>query len=190
MKFIMKKVLLMAAFAVASLAANAQLYVGGSLGFQSAKAGDGADNITKIQIAPEFGYNLSEDFAVGMTIDFTTRNGNIAADGTTSQATKWGDSQSCFKFAPYARYTFAKSGIASFFVDGGVGFSFFNNEGGMVIGLGVRPGVKLAASEKVDLVAKLGYLGYQFGNDKHGKDSQFGLGIDNTDISFGVYYNF
>ena len=33
----MKKVLLMAAFAVASLAANAQSYVGGTIGFQNNK---------------------------------------------------------------------------------------------------------------------------------------------------------
>lgn len=180
----------MAAFAVASLAANAQLYVGGSLGFQAGKSGDGADNVTKFEIAPEIGYNLSEDFAVGIALGFKTYNGSFNNEGWSTTPTKSSKSLSEFKLNPYARYTFWKTGIASFFVDGTVGFTFLNEDRGMLIGLGVRPGVKLAASEKVDLVAKLGYLGYQFGNDKAGKPSTFGLGLDNSDISFGVYYNF
>ena len=192
----MKKVLLMAAFAVATLTANAQFYVGGSVSFNSEKAGKDADAVTSFKLAPEFGYALSENFAVGAEISFSSSNGEDNAFGIKDPMTgelakvKGDKSYSTFRVAPYARYTFYKTGIASFFVDGGVGFNFFNEDRGMVIGIGVRPGVKIAASEKVDLVAKLGYLGYQFANEKAGEGSKFGLGIDNTNISFGVFYNF
>lgn len=173
----MKKVILAALVAVVSLTANAQLYVGGSLSFDADKANSNADTKSTFVIKPEVGYSFNEKWAAGIQIGYksVSQSGNTASE---------------FTFAPYARYTYAKSGIASFFVDGGVSFDLYNNDRGTVVGIGVRPGVKLSASEKVDFVASLGYLGYKFGSDKHGKDSHFGIGVDNTAVSFGVYYSF
>ena len=105
-------------------------------------------------------------------------------------ATKYGKSSSVFSIAPYARYTFAKTGIASFFVDGGFGVGFYNNDRGNVWNVSLRPGVKLSASEKVDFVAQIAALGYTWSSEKAGKLSSFGLNVDNTAIKFGVYYNF
>ena len=52
----MKKIILMAAFAVASVAASAQVYVGGGLGFSSEKAahveGVDVDALNTIKILP------------------------------------------------------------------------------------------------------------------------------------------
>ncbi|MBP5376839.1 MAG: outer membrane beta-barrel protein [Bacteroidaceae bacterium] len=186
----MKKVILAALVAVASLSANAQVYLGGTLGFNAGKAVDGADNTTKFQIAPEVGYSFNEKWAVGLAISFTTANGDFNENGFPTSATKYGKSSTVFGFSPYARYTFAKTGIASFFLDGGVGFNFYNNDGGTAWQIGVRPGVKLSASEKVDFVAQLGYLGYAKASKGQGKGNMFGLNVDNTAIKFGVYYNF
>ena len=187
----MKKILLMAAFAVASLTANAQFYVGGSLGFQAGKAGDGADNVTKFQIAPEVGYNVSEDLAVGIALGFQTYNGNFSeTTGFATNGTKYDKSLTDFVLNPYVRYAFYKTGSLSLFVDGTVKLAFRNQDRGMVAGVGLRPGLKFAASEKIDLVATMGFLGYQWGNKKAGKPSTFGLGVDNTALSFGAYYNF
>ena len=63
-----------------------------------------------------------------------------------------------------------------------------------MFGVGVRPGVKFAASEKVDVVAKLGYLGWKGGN----KDAQangyaksaFGINANSTNLELGILYNF
>ena len=44
-----------AVFAVASMAASAQIYVGGSLGIGSSKANSNADNQTNFSIKPEVG---------------------------------------------------------------------------------------------------------------------------------------
>ena len=54
----MKKIVLMAAFMVASIAASAQVYVGGSLGLESLKANKDAKTTTSFSIQPEIGYNL------------------------------------------------------------------------------------------------------------------------------------
>lgn len=180
----MKKLFLAAAMMVASVAASAQVYVGGSLGFQSIKTNKDADASTTFSIKPELGYNLDENWAVGIQLGYSSTNAD--EDGDKVERTT-----GIFNIAPYARYTFAKSGIASFFIDGGLNFDFYTaDEEGMEWGIGVRPGVKIAASEKVDLIAKLGYLGYTKANDKRGGGSKFGLGIDNTNIEFGVNFNF
>lgn len=175
----MKKFFLVAAMMVATLAVNAQVYVGGSLGFKSVKVKKGADATSHFSILPELGYNLDENWAVGIQLGYTSDE--MGKDETVTK----------FTIAPYARYTFAKSGIASFFVDGGIIFeSYGSDDEGSTFGVGLRPGVKFAVSEKVDVVAKTGYLGYSKDNDKHGGGSVFGIGIDNTDLSFGVFFNF
>lgn len=186
----MKKVILAALVAVASLSANAQVYVGGQIGFATGKAGQGADNTMKFTIAPEVGYSFNEKWAAGIAVGLNTQNGAFDENNVPQTATKYGKSQTAFAIAPYARYTFAKSGIASFFVDGGFAAQFMNNSRGNIWTIGLRPGVKLSASEKVDFVAQLGYLGYSFASEKAGKANVFGIGVDNTTIKFGVYYNF
>ncbi len=185
----MKKLMLAAAMMVATISASAQVYVGGSLGFDSKKANENADNLTSFSIVPEVGYNLDENWAVGIQLGYAS---NEASKDFTASA---------FEIAPYARYTFAKSGIASFFVDGGIQFTSLGSDAkGSIFGVGFRPGIKISASNKVDLVAKLGYLGYQSanedaqgcrdisGNQIYMKD-KFGLNINNTALEFGVFFN-
>ena len=178
----MKKFFMMAALAVASMTASAQIYVGGSLGYNSVKATEDAEKTSTFSIKPEVGYNLDENWAVGIQLGYTS-----ADDGKSTVSE--------FEIAPYARYTFAKSGIASFFVDGGIQYvSLGSDAKGSTFGVGFRPGVKIAASEKVDLVAKLGYLGYKSANDDaqvagYTKE-QIGFNIDNTSLEFGVFFNF
>lgn len=175
----MKKIFMIAALAVATLAANAQVYVGGSLGFESAKANKDADALSNFSIMPEIGYNLDENWAVGIQL------------GYQSQEVNKDETVSLFTIAPYARYTFAKTGAASFFVDGGIIFESYGSDAkGSSFGIGVRPGVNFAVSEKVGVVAKLGYIGYTKNNDDLGGGSAFGINADNTNLELGVFYNF
>ena len=209
----MKKIVLMAAFAVASIAASAQVYVGGSLGFESRNAGEGTKASMAFSIAPEVGYKLSDNLAVGIQLGYSATNDGAAVgeDGENNVESVLKNVESMegnkpegaktygiFNVAPYVRYTFAQTGAASFFVDGGVYASFLtggdDSYKGTVFGVGVRPGVKFAASEKVDVVAKLGYLGWKGGN----KDAQangyaksaFGINANNTNLELGILYNF
>ena len=187
----MKKIVLMAAFMVASIAASAQVYVGGSLGLESLKANKDANTTTSFSIQPEIGYNLDENWAVGINLGFASTNDEGYFTVGNATGVKSENTVSCFTIAPYARYTFAKTGIASFFVDGGISYTTYGSDAeGSSFGVGFRPGVKLTASKKVDFIAKLGYFGYQKNDDDLGGGEAIGLNIDNSSLSFGVLYNF
>ncbi len=193
----MKKVILAALVAVASLSANAQVFLGGKVGFGSLKADSNTPAVTAFSIAPEVGYMFNEKWGVGLAIGFQTKNGLATYDSENGGvvAGKFAKSHSAFTVAPYARFVFAKTGIASFFLDGGIGMQFMNDGRGNVFNIGIKPGVKLSASEKVDFVATLGALGYAWSSKKayeggYAPKSVFNIGVDNTVINFGVYYNF
>lgn len=205
----MKKIILTALVAVATLSANAQVYVGGALGFQgrvnkvdapTANDPKATKNETKstFTLAPEVGYTFNEKWEAGIALNMQFKNkqqgNNIGGE-------------------IYGRYNYLKTGIASLFVEFAAGIDaakkYYDEDGhayevddkgnakavnGTIFGFGFRPGVKIALSDKVSLVAKTGLIGAQFANDKAqdlGYDkTSFGIGVNNTDISLGVYYNF
>lgn len=191
----MKKIILSAIVAVASLSASAQVWLGGDIAFGTKKLVSGGDNLTTFTLAPQVGYMFSEKFGLGADIKLSLRNNNAAAvaatyalNGISVDPADY--AKTTFGFDVFARYIFAKTGIASFFFDGGVGFTTYKDAGSR-LGIGIRPGVKLAASEKVDVVAKIGYLGWQkYLGDKSSKGSAFGIGIEESALSLGVSYNF
>ena len=187
----MKKIILTALVAVASLSANAQVWIGGELGFNYEKVKN-VNKETSISIAPEVGYKLSDkwDIAIGLGFGFENFDPEV---GSKIKTTTIGVN-------PYARYTFAKAGIASFFVDGGFNVAHVTEDHKNVDkveattwGIGVQPGVAIALSPKASLVGKLGYLGYQnttYKDDAKAKVSDFGLGVNGNNISLGFYYAF
>jgi len=204
----MKKIILTALVAVASLSASAQVYVGGALGFQSktnevtstdkdGKQTTTNESMSTFTLAPEIGYTINENWEAGIALNMEFKNKN--------QGNKIGGEV-------YGRYNFLKTGIASLFVElaAGVynekqyadedGDPFLDKDGketsvnGTIFGFGFRPGVKIALSDKVSLVAKTGLIGAQFANEKArqlGYDkSAFAIGVDNSAIKLGVYYSF
>ncbi len=174
----MKKIILTALVAASSLCANAQLWLGGSVGFKSVSPEVGDSN-TSFSIAPTIGYSLDENWDIALEIGYAN-NGDVAV----------GAPKDAFRIAPFARYNFAKCGIATFFVDGGFGFGKVNYEGGgdaTTFNIGVRPGVKVELSPKVDLDAKLGFLGYYNEKDSH---SLVGLSANTEALSFGLTFKF
>ena len=75
----MKKMILAALVAVASLSANAQVWVGGEVGFSAGKTtnngtkfGSGAD----FNLIPEIGYTLNDKFDIAVAIGIAHNNGN------------------------------------------------------------------------------------------------------------------
>ena len=180
----MKKVILAAIIAFTSMAASAQVWMGGSLGLNFTKP-EGGEVATSFSIAPEVGYTLSDkwDIAIALNESLTITDGASA---------------NSISVEPYARYTFAKTGIVSFFVDGGFGIGSAavavgdgddEEEVGsaFAFSIGFKPGVKFAVSEKITLVAKLGFLGYEQVKDSY---SNFGLSVDNNALSLGMYWSF
>lgn len=178
----MKKVIFVAVLAITSIVANAQVWMGGSLGLNFTTPDyDDAETMTTFTIAPEVGYTLNDkwDIAIAINEQFASYDG---------------ESANSISVEPYARYTFAKNGNVSFFVDGGfgVGSTEFDNDGFYDSSrtewyIGIRPGIKVALSEKVGLVAKLGFLGYQNVEDAY---ESFGFSVNNNSLTFGMYWSF
>lgn len=175
----MKKIVFALVMCACSMAANAQMWVGGSFGLDVSKQKEG-DASVLFTLSPEFGYNITDKWAVAGALE-------IAASNAAGKP---------FVFAinPFARYSFARVGIANFFVDGGINFGLEStkvlndrNCNGLV-GFGVRPGVKLELNKHLALEAKTGYLGYRYrgSNETH----TFGLGVNNEQLSFGLVYEF
>lgn len=179
----MKKILALAAAAVIGLSAQAKdLYIGGSVGVWHNETKDE----TTANILPEIGYNLSDKWAIGTTIGYKYYGHSKTHNNS-------------FVFNPYARFSYFKSGIVTLFVDGGVDMAFgrtsYNGHSGdtsAAFGIGFRPGVAVNLNQKFSLVAHLGRLGFDLGNDAAeagGFDKGYGLNLYNN-INFGFYYNF
>lgn len=179
----MKKMILAALVAVCSLSANAQVWLGGQVGFGVYHNDDADRNTTMFNITPEIGYSLNDswDLAIRLGYDYSK--------------TEDFDAEGAFVVEPYARWTFANSGPVGFFLDMGFGIKtgdFTSNVNGKSYAdetawtIGVRPGVKFAVSPKVTLVASTGYLGYTAVKD----DSYFGFNVNGNALSLGAYYSF
>ena len=176
----MKKLLVIAAIACAAVSANAQVYVGGSLGFWSDKQTTGSTDVktTTINILPEIGYNISDQWAVGTVI------------GWEHSKVKDQDAANAFTIAPYARYSFYRNDLVSLFIDGGVGFTSTkvgDADAVSSFNVGFKPGLSVKLSDNFSILAHYGFLGYESYNDDH---DAFGLDLNGNSLSFGLYYSF
>ena len=194
----MKKLFLSLIVAVCSLAASAQVYVGGQVGLWR----NTDDNHTSFNLAPELGYKLSDQWDLGLSIGFAHEYyKGVKLNG--------------FEVDPYVRYTVAKAGPVSFFLDGGFGFATAKAKRGDVESdsfnqwqIGIKPGVKVSLSKKVDFIASMGFLGYRDNDDVkvtgigdlddfvedaipsvYGEKG-FGFDFKTSDLNFGLIYNF
>ena len=175
----MKKTLLAVAFALFAMASNAQVFVGGGLGFSSAKHEDAKHSSTTFSFSPEVGYVLSETLSIGLPISINTSKTAYQKAWDQEGTTSW-------SVAPYARYTFFNSGILSCFVDGVLGFSGVQDDD-TTVSLAVCPGVAVSVADNVSVVTRLGSLGW---NNQGGDGSYFGLNADTSISSVSLYYTF
>ena len=175
----MKKSILTAIFAmVMVLSASAQehkWFIGGEAGFWSAKK-EGYKT-TVITVAPEIGYNVTDNFAVAASLGYKSLDKDYyKVDG--------------FIINPYVRYTFLKTGILCAFIDGGATFTTGDFNGFQA---GISPGVAIALTNRFSAVAHFGFLGY---NDGKGLGEYsvvgkgFGVDFSGYQSSIGFYYSF
>lgn len=137
----MKKQLLAILFASFALAANAQWYVGGSLGVTHSSIDMGGADMggTSFKIIPEVGYQLKDNLSVGISVGYShgyaalgsfdvndvkaLANSIVSTVADVASDDAAGIKLNAFRVAPYARYTFVKAGMVDFFLEGSVGFS-------------------------------------------------------------------
>lgn len=172
----MKKIILTALIAVSSLAANAQVFLGGSVGFGVSKETKDAKSMTTLSIMPTIGYNFNDSWA-------------LVVDLSESYAKKGDANTNTFGIGAKARWSCAKVDNFTFFLDGGLGYQTTNKDGDNFLQIGIVPGVKYAVTKNVEFITKIGFLGYtkQLNNEK---GSDFGLKFNTNALSFGMLYNF
>lgn len=194
----MKKLLFMAAVAVFGLTGlnaqddsstggfeNGDLYVSGSVGFNSFKAGEAKSN--SFNFSPSAGYFISDNIALELGLEV----------GSTKDADD--DKTSSFGVNLGGRYFFTPSNQFSFTV--GAALSFGSNkekpDGGdeaksTNFGFAVSPGINYFVSDAFALRASVGALGFR--SDKaDGADeaaTSFGLNMDLSTVNFGLTYKF
>ena len=183
----MKKIFAIALVAMMTMTANAQVYVGGGVGLLTSSYDGNSE--TYFSILPEIGYNINEDWAVGIAVGYGEAKSKVNVAGV-----KVTEKVKTFQIAPYARYTFAKFDKVNLFVDGSVGYKHENFAGVKTntFAVGFKPGVAVNLNDKLSFVAHVGFLGYENekikGDDK--STNTFGVALDGSKLSFGVYYNF
>lgn len=188
----MKKIFAVALVAMMTMTANAQVYVGGTVGLKSMSC-DGT-SATSFTINPELGYNLNDSWAIGVGVGYSTNN--IAYDKDGGFAGKLDKNVNTFAVSPYVRYTFAKLDKVNFFADGIVSYANTGNSDVKVnaFGVGIQPGVAINLNEKVSFVAKLGQIGYSSAKaDVDGAKAvnQIDFSLNSlAALNFGLYFNF
>lgn len=181
----MKKIISAAIVLFAALSASAQYYAGGSFAIDR----NTTDNVTEFIIAPEVGYGINDNWAVGVSLGYDhTYNDGLKTD--------------IFEVNPYARYTYFKTdnNLVNLFIDGGFGIGFgksknedYKSETITAYNIGFKPGVALNLSEKFAVVAHFGFLGYEGGNDAAKEANipeKLGLNFSTMNLDLGFYINF
>ena len=182
----MKKLLMTLVASVAiAVSANAQVFVGGSVGFGSVKVA-GNDSEVTYKIVPEVGYNFNKNWAIGLKIGYQKGACNLVDEEIAQDVNK-----KVFTVAPYGRYTFVHSKYVNVFIDLGLGFASYIDKGTQ-FDLGVTPGVAVNLSDKLSFVSHIGFAGFKtFSPKGDGKSSsKFGVDLDQNNLTFGLYYNF
>ena len=192
----MKKFFLMIAVAMMSLTASAQVYLGGEVGFWR----NSDANHTNFNIKPEIGYQLSNKWDLGIGIGF---NHDYYGSGNYDGETLLKKKVNSIEVDPYARWSYAKFGPVSLFLDMTFGINSYKVKGEVAghdydndsqIGwrVGVQPGVRVALAKNIDFVAHAGFLGYRDADDSYcsyGEDG-FGFQLSGNNLSFGINYRF
>ncbi|MBQ7742844.1 MAG: outer membrane beta-barrel protein [Bacteroidaceae bacterium] len=186
----MKKMILTALVAVASLTVSAQIWVGGEVGFNTWKESNPSLKGNHFTVAPEIGYKLNDNLDVAVLIGYAhAKNGSDLFNFEIPAF----ENANGFELNPYLRYTFVKAGNFGFFVDGGFTYALLHmcgdNRSINAWELGLKPGISYGLSDKVTLVAHVGFAGYQYAKHHDWKRNEFGLGLDGNNISFGCYVN-
>ncbi len=186
----MKKLLFVAAFLMATVAASAQgWWAGGGIGYFYEKPKGAPGGINSFSFAPEAGYDFNDKWGVAAAIGYS---GEI----DKSLATNMTQSTHGFFIQPYVRYKFAHLGNATFFVDGIVqygydvtetkGGGFTTKDDGHSAKVGVCPGFAYAFCDKAVLACRFGFLGYQ--HDGLANSNGFGFDFSSYNLGLSMYF--
>lgn len=203
----MKKIILSVAAIFAFGFANAQdkaasegfakgdVFISGSVGISSSKTGDFKEN--NLSFSPRAAYFVDDNIALGLAIGYETQKIDAGASATNTQTS----------FGAFGRYYVTPSSKFSLFAQLGVDitsndFEFGVDSDGDLIALdgeskgfnvGFAPGFHYFVSDKFALETSIGVLGYSSddnGGNGADKTNTFALGLDFSNVMFGLTYKF
>lgn len=192
----MKKVVFSSILLLSTTGLFAQIFVGGSIGFNTTggKIENGNTSVEKItqtsfSLAPRAGIFLTEKFAVGAMLGYNLQNDKTPGNPEEIDRT------TTIGLTPFARYYAFTFNKFSVFAQGNLGFSYGiekHKEGSTTttgpktttIGLSAYPGLSYKLNEKIDLEAIIG--GFNFNLTRISVKNNNTTNITNT---FGVGAN-
>ena len=198
-----KKVsLLFVAMVAATMVSNAQIWIGGGIGFSSTGGernvgGNKTDlaSETTFTFAPKVGYNLNDIFSVGLGFGLTTSLTEGVPFGTP--VVKDEDSSTQWNLDLFARYTAFEAGNLSLLLQGGFGLGGRNEEHKPAgpstetkdeyafFNVMVLPVVQYSLSDKFSLEASFNFLGFGFHTETHTSPSN----VETTRYNIGLNAN-
>ena len=197
----MKKVLLSALAVFAFTFANAQeeetksnggfaqgdLFITGAFGFSSTSMDE--DKSSSFEIAPQIGYFLTENIAIGGKIGYASMKAESGDVDTMDM--------SGLTLGAFGRYYFTPANQFSLF--GQLGFDYSSMDNKLAdtkvntFGAGLGLGMNYFVSSNFSIEAGIGLLGFESSKaDFDGAEAEntFGLGVEMRQITFGVNYKF
>ena len=208
------KLLLTVLLSIFCFSLNAQLFIGGNVGFNASsdKTKDGGTTISNssgyaFSFSPYAGKFLSEKFAVGIALNVVTNTSKTGVNPETISNT------SSFGFGLFARYYAIKWNKLSLYAQGNIGPSFSASKsktGGVTtkgpnltnIALSLYPGLSYDLNDKISLQTTINLLSLGYGftlikNDtfkEYRSNFNFGAGLNNivsvSSITVGAIYKF
>ena len=170
----MKKLFITIAFVAATMFAQAQLFVGGELGFAFGSTKVESTKVNKsfdFTLAPTVGYMFNDNMGVGIDLlfnldkDKTPKTEGMQTDDVNTLTT--------FGFAPYFRYVFAEIDNFKFYADAKINFEMGKaknkydgktTEGDKTtdFGINIVPGLQYNFTDHISMVASLNVLSLGF----------------------------
>lgn len=198
-KIILALVVLLGLGTYANAQETSKYWVGGSIGFTATD--DGSDTYTNYNVVPEFGFTLSDRLGLGMKLGYQhVESGNAMLLNEVIELD--GNDVNIFSVNPFLRIACLKGNLGGLFVDGGVSYAYAKIKdiyvsdyfGGdrmnvkmNIFEVGFRPGVSLNVSNRVSLLGRFGFLGWQQVNvDGGSKVNNYGLDFNLNQIQLGM----
>lgn len=171
-----------------------QKWIGGTASIWSSKKTEYTNQLN-IKFIPEFGYNFTDKMAAGISL-------GISHTGKYKQGKYESPATNTYAISPFLRYTALKRDQGSLFIDGGVSYSWYKISGENLksnsLEIGLRPGFAFNVSNKVSLISKFGFLGYDNQKITSGKgeykqrtnSDTFSFNLNLNNIQFGAIVKF
>jgi outer membrane protein len=167
---------------------------------------------TDFSFTPGVGYFVAEDFVIGINVGYSmTKTSNSTGDPLAIVSTT---NSNGLAFTPYGRYYFNLGEKAAFFTQLNIGYTktwggsesfssgvsnYKDTNTGYIFGASFMPGLSYFISDKFELEAGIGLLGYTMTSSTSApttntsdtqtvKNSNFGLNLTMSAISFGFKY--